>query len=795
MPYDAKQARLCSQMQKNESNPLRNIAGWKRQGVLPLLLAVLYVLISLSDHYFLSNRRVSMELRCEDGSYVLTINGRSHQTESDSPPSDTNKIGFYVWHRGEPEAKQTFFRNLEIESLDTAGRNLQLSLTGEQQLSLLQQPNCATSSGLVSGDAQWEIAEGEGLHSRAGPPGASFVFVGGFEAADFVMRADIANPYDAGFVFHADDQCNGEVIAVRPPYNDAIFFSIRSGMANPIQHIVEYSTLQTGRELLRLVCLICWIIFWAGVLWQINLLLRAFFRQRTTRFDAPAAAQAFRAKLPMAMLIFVVAFSVFAFIASAGFNRIPHITDEAAYLFQARIYAEGHLWAPPPPVAGFFDHYHLMIEGQRWFSKYPPLFSLVLALGVLSGWPWLINPLLGAMLAGTLYLIAQRLFTFRIALIASIFFIASPLHMFMSATMMAHTLTALCLWQMIYHALAGMQNGNPARFAAAGAFWAAAFMTRPFTAAVVLLPVGIGAAVHWRRSLTNRASGRMLAAAAAGAYPLLVLFLCWSVLYSSESGQPMIPYVSYHSSDSLGFGADKGAGWLMTWGSWGHTPAKALRSISIFLENTMQYLHGWPLGMSLVFVPLAFWGKANSRRPMIFLLGVFLSLVAGHAFYWATEHLGYGARYWYAGMPGITLLSAVGLDALIRPSAKPGRESLCGPSAFFPILTAGVFMYWNAFVYLPLKFFEAHTYGGISSCLGNQVAAAGLTNAIIFVKTENSLYNDGFHLNDPFLRKGPYFVNDLGPRNDELMRLYPNYQSFQWDKKSLVPVESAPAGP
>lgn len=287
----------------------------------------------------------------------------------------------------------------------------------------------------------------------------------------------------------------------------------------------------------------------------------------------------------------------------------------------------------------------------------------------------------------------------------------------------------------------------------------------------------------------------MLAAAAAGAYPLLVLFLCWSVLYSSESGQPMIPYVSYHSSDSLGFGADKGAGWLMTWGSWGHTPAKALRSISIFLENTMQYLHGWPLGMSLVFVPLAFWGKANSRRPMIFLLGVFLSLVAGHAFYWATEHLGYGARYWYAGMPGITLLSAVGLDALIRPSAKPGRESLCGPSAFFPILTAGVFMYWNAFVYLPLKFFEAHTYGGISSCLGNQVAAAGLTNAIIFVKTENSLYNDGFHLNDPFLRKGPYFVNDLGPRNDELMRLYPNYQSFQWDKKSLVPVESAPAGP
>jgi len=567
-------------------------------------------------------------------------------------------------------------------------------------------------------------------------------------------------------------------------------------MANPIQQLIEYSPLQTGRELLRLVCLMCRIIFWAGVLWLINLLLATLFRRSPFSVRLPRLAiPASRAKLPLAMLVFVCALSVFAFIACAGFDKIPHITDEAAYLFQARIYAGGHLWAPPPPLTGFFDHYHLMTEGQRWFSKYPPLFSLILALGVLTGVPWMINPLLGAMLAVTVFLIAQRFFSVRTALIASVLLIASPLHMFMSATMMAHTLTALCLWQMIYHSLAGMQSGTPWRFAAAGAFWAAAFMTRPFTAAVVLLPVGIGAAVHWRGALTRKAAGRMLAAAMAGAYPILVLFACWSVLYCSESGRPMIPYISYHASDSLGFGAGKGAGWLMTWGSWGHTPAKALRSICVFLDNTMQYLQGWPLRMSLVFMPLAFWGKAPHKRLMVFFLGVFLSLVAGHAFYWATEHLGYGARYWYAGMPGITLLSAIGLEALISQSGKPGNENRFTLSALFPLLAAGGFLLWNAFVYLPPKFIEAHTYGGISARLGDQVAAAGLTQAVIFVKTENSLYNDGFHLNDPFLRKGPYFVNDLGPRNDELMRLYPDYQTFRWDKNRLVPIPRSSAAP
>ncbi len=775
---------------------MRDISEGRRYGALPLLLVLLYVLIFLSDRHLLSNRLVSLKLRCADSNYELIINGRSHQTKAGATASDGHRIGFYAWHRGEPETKQTFFRNLKVESLDGKGSELQLSLTDGQQLALLQQPACDTPPGLLSRDARWEIAKNEGLHSQAIAPGAALVLVDRFEAANFVMSADIANPYDAGFLFHADDQCNGEVIAVRPAYNDVILFSISKGMANPIKHIIEYCPLQMSRELLRLTCLICRIIFWAGVIWQINLLLASIFRRRNTFFRLPhPAVRATPAKILTAMLIFAGALLVFAFIASAGFKKIPHITDEAAYLFQARIYAEGHLWAPPPPVTGFFEHYHLMIEGQRWFSKYPPLFSLVLALGVLSGWPWLINPLLGAMLTVTLYLIARQLFSFRIALIASILLIVSPLHMFMSATMMAHTLTALCLWQMIYQSLAGIQTGNPMRFAAAGALWAAAFMTRPFTAAAVLLPASIGAAVSWRRCFTRKAAGKMLAASAAGAYPILALFACWSVLYCSDSGQPMIPYISYHAADTLGFGADKGAGWLMTWGSWGHTPAKALRSISVFLENTMQYFHGWPLGMSLVFVPLAFWDKANSKRPMLFLLGVFLSLVAGHAFYWATEHLGYGARYWYAGMPGITLLSAVGLNSLIRQSEIYGKDIRCTPSIFFPILLTGVFILWNAFVYLPPKFFEARTYGGISSRLGDQVAAAGLTNAIVFVKTENSLYNDGFHLNDPLLRKGPYFVNDLGARNDEMMQLYTDYHFFRWNKTSLLPIRTDLAAP
>ena len=63
----------------------------------------------------------------------------------------------------------------------------------------------------------------------------------------------------------------------------------------------------------------------------------------------------------------------------------PHIEDEAAYDFQARIFASGHLFAPAPASPEFFPSSWMMLHGGRWFSVFPPGWPLLLAIGMKVG--------------------------------------------------------------------------------------------------------------------------------------------------------------------------------------------------------------------------------------------------------------------------------------------------------------------------------------------------------------------------------------------------------------------------
>src|SRR4029453_8153164 len=94
-----------------------------------------------------------------------------------------------------------------------------------------------------------------------------------------------------------------------------------------------------------------------------------------------------------------IAFAVLATIISTALTYLvlepfPHIEDEAAYYFQARIFASGHLFAPAPPSPEFFPSSWMMLRGGRWFSVFPPGWPLLLAIGMKGGVPALVNPVL-----------------------------------------------------------------------------------------------------------------------------------------------------------------------------------------------------------------------------------------------------------------------------------------------------------------------------------------------------------------------------------------------------------------
>ena len=92
----------------------------------------------------------------------------------------------------------------------------------------------------------------------------------------------------------------------------------------------------------------------------------------------------------------VVALAFFAFFMSAHlsrtvFERLPHLEDEVAYLFQARVFARGDIVIETPnPRRAYWQPFVVDHEGLR-FSKYTPGWSALLSLGVNLGQTWVIN--------------------------------------------------------------------------------------------------------------------------------------------------------------------------------------------------------------------------------------------------------------------------------------------------------------------------------------------------------------------------------------------------------------------
>jgi hypothetical protein len=85
-------------------------------------------------------------------------------------------------------------------------------------------------------------------------------------------------------------------------------------------------------------------------------------------------------------------------------QRYPISGDDYSYLYQAKLFASGKLYAEDPvydPGLPFYDcvaTYCLRDDQGHRFSKYPPGWPALLAVGVKLRVPWLINPLLGALL-------------------------------------------------------------------------------------------------------------------------------------------------------------------------------------------------------------------------------------------------------------------------------------------------------------------------------------------------------------------------------------------------------------
>ncbi|MDZ4765701.1 MAG: glycosyltransferase family 39 protein [Chloroflexota bacterium] len=300
-----------------------------------------------------------------------------------------------------------------------------------------------------------------------------------------------------------------------------------------------------------------------------------------------------------AALLCLFAFAMSAILSRTVFERLPHLEDEVAYLFQARTYAGGHLVIDTPePEDAYWQPFVVDYNGRR-FGKYTPGFPALLALGVLVGQTWIVNALFGAAGVALVYRLGRDAFDADTGLIAAALVAFSPMALLLNATLMGHTAALCCtvlfMWCMLKIERASARHRYATAWAvAAGIALGILLATRALTAIAVALPFAVWSARRLVSHRTPQRSGR--AVRVSPLRPLIILALIAIVfglsipIYSAAAtGDPFKNlYTLVWSYDRVGFGA--GAGRNI------HTLEKGIRHARFDLSLTAADLFGWQIG-------------------------------------------------------------------------------------------------------------------------------------------------------------------------------------------------------
>jgi 4-amino-4-deoxy-L-arabinose transferase-like glycosyltransferase len=406
-----------------------------------------------------------------------------------------------------------------------------------------------------------------------------------------------------------------------------------------------------------------------------------------------------------------------------AFARRPLLIDSVIQMFQARIFASGRLFAGAPPDEAFFAVQHMLVDGGRWYSQYPPGHSALLALGSLAGAAWLVPVALSVGTAGFLYGFASRAYDRATARLTLILLGLAPFFWFMGASHMNHVSALFFVAAFLYLLVLWEDRGTPAALLGAGLAIGAAFLSRPLTAAAVGLAMAPFVLVTaWRQ----RATGSILA----GAIGPLLAVGAYMAYNAATTGDPLLPgYIKL-------WGADHGLGFHST--PWGdvHSPLAGLRNELTDLALLSSLMFEGPIP-ALIPVGLLFAaGWATKRWDHRLLVG-FLAIPAAYLFYWHRDAF-LGPRYLYSGLAFLVPLTARGLLELFRRIS--GRTLWGGFSLTrVPASSAAGALLLLCFLYAaiystPRRFHVYRT--GLASMklnLAAEARAASVSDAVVFI--------------------------------------------------------------
>ena len=474
----------------------------------------------------------------------------------------------------------------------------------------------------------------------------------------------------------------------------------------------------------------------------------------------------------VALVLSLLGVLVSYIVADRIFQRMAHIEDEMAYVWQAQAIARGRLTVPTPPdPKSILVPFVVDYNGQR-FGKYPLGWPVTLALGVRLGLRDWINPLLAGLGVWLTYLLGKRMFGEPVGLLAAALTLSSPFFLMNSGSLLSHPFglflsAAFALaWLDAFGQPAAPRRWLPVLTAALCLGLLA--LTRPLTAVAVGLPFGLhglyllvrGDADPALRWLVRR---RVLALGAIALF-LASIHIVWQY---AVTGDPFLnPYTLWWKYDQIGFGP--GIGRTPA----GHNLNQAIINTRYSLNSGKYDLFGWG-PYSWIFLPFGLWA---SRRSLSALLtgSVIFSLVGVYMLYWIGAAL-FGPRYYYEGLFSLTLLTAAGIAWLAGWPTRPGetRRLFTGWGKLRPLgMTALVAL----LVAANLLFFTPMRLGGMYNLYEvnrqrlepfKTAQAQELTPALVVVHPSRwTHYGALLELENPFLDTSFIFAFTRGPEAD-----------------------------
>jgi hypothetical protein len=464
-------------------------------------------------------------------------------------------------------------------------------------------------------------------------------------------------------------------------------------------------------------------------------------------------------------------------ISFAIYEYVPRVSDEIAQLFQARIFLSGHLTAPSPPLPEFFTYAEdNIIVTPRWYSQYPPGFPFLLMTGLWIGSPWIINPLLAALSVALLFLLCQQIFDRETAVLSAILFALSPKVLFTSGSLMNHTAAMFFLLLAVTSMVFSVRRQNALLALCSGISLGISLNIRTLDAVLLFLPVGIYSLLMCFKKQTVLKIG---SAWLCGFLMMGLTLLFYN--YYTTGGPLLFGYiVRWGESHYLGFHKIRG-GRI-------HTPLLGLINTILQIRLTDKGLLEWVIPVSffilmvLLFVRKTIW-------DWIFLSIILLNILL--YFFWGWVDQLFMGRFYFSVTPYFIILAARGLQCLVKMFSGNSNSDQLGQEIkqpFRALLIVGLFI----IISIPVR---AGDFGlqynvphlQVDRSLYQTVKQQNIHDAIVFIEPQDRqelIVGCGFFMNTPDLNSQDIiFAKDLGEKNKELLKQYPERKGFMYQHR------------